>query len=68
MDRPGAAAPTYLIHGTADGLIPYEHSQRLMELIKGEKELLTIVNGGHGNLRGFAEWGRFVGDVLARNE
>ncbi|MFN8439280.1 MAG: alpha/beta fold hydrolase [Caldilineaceae bacterium] len=48
--------PITLIHGTADTLIPYENSMRLLELIHGEKQLVTVEGGGHGNLRRSREW------------
>jgi fermentation-respiration switch protein FrsA (DUF1100 family) len=41
------AAPVVLIHGTADRVIPYHHSQKLFEKALAPKELWTITNGGH---------------------
>lgn len=43
--------PITLFHGTADTLIPFANSERLLELIPGEKELIAVPGGGHGNLR-----------------
>jgi len=42
--------PIYLIHGTVDPVIPYQASERLYPLIQGEKELLTVTDGGHNLL------------------
>jgi len=41
--------PTYLIHGTADDLIPYEQGQRLFELSKAEKKQFYPIEGGNHN-------------------
>lgn len=42
--------PVFLIHGTEDDIIPYSSSERLLPLIKGEKELITVPGGGHNDL------------------
>jgi pimeloyl-ACP methyl ester carboxylesterase len=52
------AAPTLVIHGTADPMFPPGHGQALAEEIPRAK-LLTIEGAGHGVYR--ADW-----DVLAR--
>lgn len=56
--------PITLIHGTADTLIPYENSLRLLDLIHGEKQLVTVEGGGHGNLRRSREWQEAMGRLL----
>lgn len=56
--------PITLIHGTADPLIPYENSLRLLELIPGEKQLVPVPGGGHGNLRTSKEWREVMRKVL----
>ncbi len=46
--------PTYLIHGTEDDLIPFEHGQRLFELSNAkEKEFYSIEGGNHNDLLTF---------------
>ncbi|MCE7984925.1 MAG: alpha/beta fold hydrolase [Caldilinea sp. CFX5] len=47
---PKVTCPVYLIHGTADPVIPYVASEILYALIPGEKELLTVTGGGHNLL------------------
>lgn len=39
--------PLMLIHGTADQVVPYSHSQRLFELAKEPKKFITIDGGTH---------------------
>mgnify|MGYP000034911256 CR=1 FL=1 len=47
-------AQTYFIHGTLDGLIPVDNSERLFELSKAfKKEFYTIEGGDHNNLSSF---------------
>ena len=43
--------PVYLIHGTADAVIPYASSERLLSLVRASKELVTIRGGEHNGLR-----------------
>lgn len=46
--------PTYMIHGTADDLIPFEHGQRLFELSDSKtKEFFPIEGGNHNDLKHF---------------
>jgi hypothetical protein len=56
--------PVYLIHGTADQLIPHTSSERLYQLIPGEKKLLTVTGAGHGLLLSSAQVRQFVGQIL----
>ena len=47
-------SPTYIIHGTADGLIPFNHGERLFELSKAQKKkFYPIYGGNHNNLSSF---------------
>jgi dipeptidyl aminopeptidase/acylaminoacyl peptidase len=46
-------APTLLIHGEKDTLVPTEHSQHMMEALKNAKvvsDLLVVKGAGHGNV------------------
>lgn len=42
-----APIPLLLLHGTADPLIPYAHSQRLFEKAREPKTMITVEGGGH---------------------
>lgn len=44
-------SPIYLVHGTADEVVPYDSSEKLLPLIRTSKELVTIPNGAHNGLR-----------------
>ena len=48
---PQIKSPVYLIHGTADEIVPYDSSEKLLPLIQSPKELVTIPNGEHNGLR-----------------
>jgi pimeloyl-ACP methyl ester carboxylesterase len=56
------AAPTLVIHGTADPMFPIEHGQALAEQIPGAT-LLTLEGAGHGVDR--ADWESIAAAVLA---
>jgi pimeloyl-ACP methyl ester carboxylesterase len=56
------AAPTLVIHGTADPMFPLAHGQALAEEIPGAN-LLTLEGGGHGIER--ADWERVSQAILA---
>lgn len=42
-----APLPLLLLHGTADRVIPYTHSQRLLAKARGPKSLISIPDGTH---------------------
>ena len=56
------AAPTLVIHGTADPMFPLAHGQALAGEIPGAK-LLTLEGVGHGVER--ADWERVSDAILA---
>ncbi|MFK7812606.1 MAG: alpha/beta hydrolase [Maribacter sp.] len=48
--------PTFLIHGTDDDLIPFEHGKRLFELSNADNKLFFPIEGGnHNDLSNFVE-------------
>ncbi len=44
-------SPILIIHGTKDNVVPYNMGKELYESYNGEKEIVTIKNGGHNNLQ-----------------
>ncbi|SIS74558.1 hypothetical protein SAMN05421766_103774 [Zobellia uliginosa] len=57
--------PIYIFHGKEDSVIPYESAQKLYEAIPGEnKELLTIVEGGHNYLQDFKTFKEGMDKIL----
>lgn len=50
---PDVKCPVYLIHGTKDGVVPYESSIKLLKLIKTNGQLITIEGGSHNDLSEF---------------
>ena len=55
------AAPTLVIHGTADPMFPLEHGEALAEEIRGAR-LLPLERAGHGVDR--ADWEIIAGAIL----
>jgi pimeloyl-ACP methyl ester carboxylesterase len=55
------AAPTLVIHGTADPMFPVEHAEALVEEIPGAR-LLRLAGAGHGLYRD--DWGTLVEAIL----
>ncbi|HTH95186.1 MAG TPA: alpha/beta hydrolase [Rhodocyclaceae bacterium] len=41
--------PLLLLHGTADRVVPYEHSERLLKAAGTPKQLVTLPNGEHND-------------------
>jgi pimeloyl-ACP methyl ester carboxylesterase len=56
------AAPTLVLHGTADPMFPLAHGQALAEEIPGAK-LVTLEGAGHGIER--ADWERIAQAIVA---
>ena len=56
------AAPTLVIHGTADPMFPIEHGEALAQEIPGAR-LLPLEGAGHGVDR--ADWETVAGAILA---
>src|SRR3954453_12665387 len=56
------AAPTLIIHGTADPMFPIEHGEALAQEIPGAR-LLPLDGAGHGVDR--ADWETIAGAILA---
>ncbi|MEI7639170.1 MAG: alpha/beta hydrolase, partial [Syntrophus sp. (in: bacteria)] len=61
---PEVACPVYLIHGTADDIIPFDASARLELLIKSPHKLIRIEGGGHNNLSDYSAYDRELALIL----
>ncbi|NRB49191.1 MAG: alpha/beta fold hydrolase [Saprospiraceae bacterium] len=56
--------PVYIIHGTKDRLIPFEHSERLQKINPQLIQLLEVEGGGHNNLPSFPTYHEYLYDIL----
>ncbi|MEP7277957.1 MAG: alpha/beta fold hydrolase [Bacteroidota bacterium] len=45
--------PVTIIHGTADGVIPYSNAELLKPFLKPQDQFITIEGGSHNNLNDF---------------
>lgn len=55
---------TYILHGTADRLIPIQHSEELQRIDPHRITLIRIEGGGHNNLPRFDKYHNFIRDIL----
>lgn len=58
------SCPIYLFHGTRDGFIPYESSERLLPRVAAEHRLFAIRGAGHNDLGEFAEYHERLDEIL----
>lgn len=56
--------PIFIIHGTADRLIPYKQGKMLYHLAEDRATLVTIEGGGHNNLPEFPQYHEYLYDIL----
>jgi len=56
--------PVYIIHGTKDGLIPFNQSEKLKALYPGKITLHGIKGGHHNDLPQFDEFFEILYDIL----
>lgn len=56
--------PIYLFHGTQDGVIPYDSSERLQPYNRALTHLITIAGGGHTDLAEFAAYQTALDEIL----
>jgi len=59
------SAPVTILHGTADGVIPYSNSKQLMEVLKPGDEYVTIAGGSHNDLDNFPLFHRKLDSLLS---
>ena len=58
-------APITILHGTADGVVVYEHGKKLYAAIQGDnKTFVTIPDGGHNDLINFEEYREAIDGLL----
>lgn len=57
-------APIYILHGTADNVVPYASGKKLYDSISEKATMLTFENGTHSNLATFEKYQKFLEDVL----
>jgi fermentation-respiration switch protein FrsA (DUF1100 family) len=50
---PRLTCPVMVIHGTADGTVPFAHGRKVFEAIKSRKTSLFVAGGPHGGLADF---------------
>jgi fermentation-respiration switch protein FrsA (DUF1100 family) len=59
------SCPVTIIHGTKDGIVPYESGQLLFEMVDhSRKNFITIKGGGHKNLIEFTKYRKQIGKIL----
>lgn len=58
------ACPVYLLHGTRDEIVPFDHSVRLERLIHSPHRLIRIEGGGHNNLSDYDLFNRELDQIL----
>ncbi|WP_046756773.1 alpha/beta hydrolase [Kordia jejudonensis] len=57
--------PTFIIHGTEDAIVPYEHGQKLYKKSgSGNKKIYTIQNGLHNDLISYPEYFEALNEIL----
>ena len=56
--------PVYLLHGTRDEVIPFDHSVRLEKLVRSPHRLIRIEGGGHNNLSDYDLFNRELDRIL----
>jgi fermentation-respiration switch protein FrsA (DUF1100 family) len=63
-------APTLIVHGDRDDVVPVAHGQRLFELAPEPKRLVLIAGAGHNDLllvggeQYLAAWRQFLADTM----
>jgi pimeloyl-ACP methyl ester carboxylesterase len=60
-------APVIILHGTNDGVIPYNSALQLKKQFKPGDEFITLENGEHNNLASFAAFQQKIDSLLIDN-
>lgn len=61
-------SPIYLVHGTEDKTVPYEHSLRLSPLAKAPHKHFSVPGAGHSNLQDFPIYHEILYYILKLDE
>lgn len=56
--------PVYIIHGTADEVVPYTSGLKLAEKAGSKATMITIKGGSHNNLSAFPQYHQVMEEVL----
>ena len=56
--------PVYLFHGTLDGLIPFESSERLSTLISAPHRMILVAGADHPNIPTFPIYEEQLDQIL----
>ncbi|WP_420573355.1 alpha/beta hydrolase [Kordia sp.] len=60
--------PTYIIHGTGDYVVPYEHGEKLHQKARSNtKKLYTFEGGEHNNLTSYPAYFKALDEILLDN-
>ena len=54
---PRVTVPVFVLHGTADRIVPYVQGRRLFEAFTAPKEFLTLQDGNHIDPLTEVSWG-----------
>ncbi|HOI74053.1 MAG TPA: alpha/beta fold hydrolase [Syntrophales bacterium] len=58
------SCPVFLFHGTADDIIPFPMSERLVALAAGRHILIAVPGGGHNDLDRYPQYHRELDRIL----
>jgi alpha-beta hydrolase superfamily lysophospholipase len=56
--------PIYLFHGTLDGVIPFDSSERLRAFITAPSRLIPVIGAGHSNIPSFLIYQQQLDQIL----
>jgi fermentation-respiration switch protein FrsA (DUF1100 family) len=56
--------PVYLFHGTLDGLIPFESSERLARLVTAPHRVIAVAGADHPNVPAFPIYEQQLDQIL----
>jgi pimeloyl-ACP methyl ester carboxylesterase len=58
--------PVTIIHGTADGIIPYSNARKLLPVLKSTDRFISIAGGSHNNLSEYPLFHQTLDSLLAK--